>query len=112
MLTITTNNHPRELLAYSELTPKEQEWFDYIPEEEQWSPRFARYRGNVLDISDFQVINVAPVFHPFGVNVAPESPLAKWHGVASDSYWSGIVARYSDDYESVVIGSYYDGGEY
>ena len=112
MLKITTNGHARELLAYAELTDKERADFDYITEDDDWSPRFARYRGNVLDVSDMQCVSVSPAFQPFGVNVAPDSPLAAWHGAASDSYWSGIVVRYSDDYEFVVIGRYYDGGDY
>lgn len=110
-ITITTNGHARELIAYAELTDKERSEFDYIADEESWDYRFARYRGNVIDVSDMRAIMVSPAFQSFGVNVAPESPLAAWHGVASDSYWSGIVVRYCDDNEHVVIGRYFDGGE-
>lgn len=110
-ISITTNGHARELLAYAELTDKERAAFDYLDEGESWDYRFARYRGNVIDVSDMQCVSVSPAFQTFGVNVMPESPLAAWHGVASDSYWSGIVARYCDDNEHVVIGRYFDGGE-
>ena len=110
--TVTTNGHARELLAYAELTDKERADFDYITEDESWDYRFARYRGSVIDVSDMQAITVSPASLSFGVNVAPESPLAAWHGLASDSYWSGIVVRYCDDNEYVVIGCYFNNWEH
>lgn len=53
MLTITTNNHPRELLSLAELTDSEREEFDYVTGEDQWSARFVRAYGNVYDVNEF-----------------------------------------------------------
>lgn len=100
-LTVTTNNVPRDLLSGWDLTKREREELDYIAPAnnlEAWGNevnRFFRYRGNIYDIQEFVRI-VPPGGHA--------GELSKWGGILTDSYFSGIVIRYCDDFERVVVG--------
>ena len=50
----TTNNKPREVLTWHDLTKKEQAEFDYLDtEDKQAGSSFARYRGWVYDLGEF-----------------------------------------------------------
>lgn len=103
-LTIKTNNHPRDLICFYDLSEKEQEDLDYIEEQERCSLRIVRYRGHAYDVGDFVRITSTPA----GFNhYAPEgSPLLDWDGIATDSFFSAVVVRYvpDTDYEQVVVG--------
>lgn len=87
-LRIITNHHWHPLLSGYELTEKERKDFDYI---EDWDndtfDRFFRYRGNVYDTQDFMRCE-------HGI-------FSGWDGYASDSFFSGVLARYNneDDWE-------------
>ena len=94
-ITIVTNNVPREIVAFYELPDTAREDFDYVTGEDQYSPRFVRYLGEWYDVNEF---SVAPVTAPFN----------KWHGVQSDSFFSGVLIRYSEDFETVVVGRYFE----
>ena len=51
--TIATNNHPRDLLWISDLTPSEQEEFGYLhPVHDDGQARFVRAYGSVWDVYD------------------------------------------------------------
>lgn len=99
-LKITTNHVPRDIVDASELNMDERSDFDYI----DWdgidagtdSASFVRYRGELHDLSEFEVWD------------NPASPTRMgWDGVRPDSYFSGLVVRYADDQcETVVIGRY------
>ena len=90
---IITNNQPRNLVYGDELTAAERADFDYV--EDIDSHAFFRYRGVVYDPSEFlQWDNPASPTHQ------------DWHGVRSDSYFSGVVIRYTEDFEQVVVGTY------
>ena len=100
-LTIRTNNHWRSPVYGYELTDKERAEFDYIPAEELDSRDFLRYRGWVYDPSEFMRT-------PQNESARQElNELSNWHGYQSDSFFSGIVVRYSDDCEQYQIGTYY-----
>lgn len=103
-LRIITNNIPRELFTWHELTEKERDWFDYLDEDSRDSLRFARYRGEAYDVGDFVRIVSKPA--GFAHYAAPGSPLLAWDGIATDSYFSATVVRYVPDssYELVVMG--------
>jgi hypothetical protein len=90
-LTIKTNNVPRDVLYWFDLSDKERKDFDYIKDDE--SPTFFRYRGNVYDLGEF-------MRHAF-----PD--LSGWDGYSPDSYFSGVVVRFVDDYDRVVCGTYF-----
>lgn len=94
-VTITTNGHWRELQAACEFTAAELEHcgLDYIKDDEIYSPRLFRFRGWIYDIREFFVIS--------------ETFPGGWHGHQSDSYFSGVVVRYDNDYERIQVGSYY-----
>lgn len=94
MVTIRTNNVPRNLLDWSELTNKEQAEFDYIEEPEYANQRFFRYRGWAYDAHEFMSAN-------------GNNELLGWDGYSSDSYFSGVLIKFVCDCEQVVVGSYY-----
>ena len=97
---ITTNHKSRDLLSYWDLTPKELKEFDYIENmEEEGIARFFRYRGSVYDTNEFMRI-------PDSLHWQSEE-IIKWHGYQSDSYFSGVLIRYSEDYEAVKVGFYF-----
>ena len=102
---VITNNQAREMIPFDDLPLKVQADFDYVEGEDRFSYRFVSYRGCFYDVYDTQVINVAPTFSGFGCNVQKEDPLAKWHSVISESYFSGVVFKLAND-ESVICGSY------
>lgn len=98
-LRITTNHHERPIVEAYELTADERAEFDYVDwsavDRGEASASFVRYRGELVDLSEFEVWD------------NPASPTRMgWHGVRPDSYFSGLVVRYSDDYEYVIVGRY------
>jgi len=99
-LTIITNHVPRPVLEAYELTADERTEFDYIDwnaiDEGRDSASFIRYRGELYDASEFEVWD------------NPASPTRQgWHGVRPDSFFSGVLVRYCDDHEFVVMARYY-----
>ena len=95
---IVTNNQPRDILTWYELTPAEQKEFDYLDEGEG---SFFRYRGCVYDLGEFMRIddNIAPHPHREGWE--------KWQGYAPDSHFSGVLVRHTSDCEQVIVGRYF-----
>ena len=94
MVRVTTNNIPRDVLYGFELTARERAEFDYLDwdaiERGEDSATFFRYKGEVYDLSEFE----------------PYPPLGNWHGYQPDSFFSGLVIRFTDDYEQVIVGRY------
>jgi hypothetical protein len=99
-LTIKTNNVPRDIVEAYELTAAERAEFDYIDwhkiEAGEDSASFFRYGGEVYDLGEFMRWD--------GVEF---SPLATWDGYQSDSFFSGLLVRYVDDFERVIVARYY-----
>lgn len=99
---VITNNAPRDIIDASELTPKERAEFDYLDwpaiEEGRDSASFFRYKGQLHDLSEFSA--------DWGITKGSGLPehLANWHGYRSDSFFSALVVRYTDDNEQVVVG--------
>jgi hypothetical protein len=103
-LRIVTNHVPRDVVEAWELTDEERADFDYIDfgaiERGEDSASFFRYKGHTYDLSEFQTTYGLP------------NPLREWHGVLNDSFFSGIVVRYTMDAygtlgEQVVVGTFY-----
>ena len=86
---IITNNVPRELLTWWDLTAAEREDFDWT--QEDGADTFFRYKGLVYCTGEF--MNVS----------STELPLATWQGIHADSLFSAIVLRYTDD-DQVIVG--------
>jgi hypothetical protein len=97
MLTIKTNNQFRNTLYGYELTAKERAEFDYLTDEEIQDRSFVRYRGWCYDLSEFMRCNLNGSF--------PE--WANWDGYSSDSAFSGVLVKYSADFEQVKLATYY-----
>lgn len=98
---IRTNNHWRPLVYGYELTEKERAEFDYIGADEIDSHEFFRYRGIVYDPSEFMWIDASITPHP------QREGWEHWNGYLSDSYFSGILIRYSEDFESIQCATFY-----
>ena len=105
--TIKTNNKPRKLLCWAELTAKEQGEMDYFGEsvlkgdDSDAEIRFARYKGWVYDVYD--MMSVRRECLPAG------SVLAGWDAYQSDTFFSGVLVRWvhgADD-ESVVMATFF-----
>lgn len=94
---VVTNHHHRPVLNWSDLTPKEREWFDYISERgDVEAASFFRYRGSVYDLGEFEV--------------APDSIRALgFNAHTTQSYFDAVAVRIFDgdgNYhgdESVVV---------
>lgn len=97
-MNIKTNNVPREVINRRDLTPKESKQFDYLDPEDSGS--FFRYKGRVYDLGEFMLINSS---------VAPHPQREGWEGYdgySSDSFFSGLLVRYVDDCERVIVALY------
>lgn len=95
-VTIVTNNHERDLVAWHMLPANERADFDYIfdtpPAEdldiacypdEAYSERFFQYRGSWYDYHEFQ---------PTSESLAADG----WDAVQPQSYFDAIAVRYFD----------------
>jgi hypothetical protein len=94
---IITNNVPRPVINGFELSAAEQAEFDYLDFEND-SPTFFRFKGQLHDLGDFE--------RGLGGSSMPEQ-FKGWDNYKSDSFFSGLVIRYGDDYETVVVGTFY-----
>jgi hypothetical protein len=95
---IQCNNKPRIVLTHWELTDKEKLGFDYLPEGEG---SFFRYKGAVYDLGEFMRIDKG---------AAPDPQRPNWEnfdGYRSDSFFSGVLVKFCDDLESVIVATYY-----
>ena len=93
---IITNKIPRPMCTFLELPAKVQADFDYVEEDGQYSARFVQYKGWWYDVYDTQSIHRSLGFDQF----------KGWDGIASDSYFSGVLFKFADD-DSVIVGRYY-----
>ena len=80
---VTTNNQPRPMLTWDELTPAQQN------SAEDWNREgsFIPYKGWVYALEEFKRTQA---FSP------------KWHGYVGDSAFSAVLIRIIDD-ESVIM---------
>jgi hypothetical protein len=107
-LTVITNNVPRPLFCLHELPASVQKDFDYAVGYQ--SPRFVQYKDVWYDAEDTQRISLSgrqgasPV--GWAVTVANDSPLAGWHSILSETFFSGVLFRFVD-YERVIVGRYF-----
>jgi len=96
-LTVITNHQPRHLLRFDELTKKEKENFDYDTSESE----FVRYKGQVYDVfQEFQRV-------PYS-NENRWFKSGYWDGILNDTFFSGVLIKFCDDYDSVILGRYFE----
>ena len=91
-LTIKTNHVPRTIEQGFELSPNELAEFDYLEDAE--NAQFFRYKGAVYDLGEF--------FHTRSTRFEQF-----WDGYQSDSFFSGLLIRYVDNFERVIVARYY-----
>lgn len=87
---VTTNNVPRDLFCPCEVPAHIYADFDYIDFDD--GPRLFKYRRQWYDICEFMK--------------APEV-LGDWQGYQSETHFSGIVVKYAEGMERVIVGAYY-----
>lgn len=109
-LTIKTNNCPRPVLYAYELTDKERKEFDYIENinDDDCCASFFKYKGQVYHLDEFSRI-VPAVYSGYDPMALCDfdGKFKGWQGYQSDNYFSGILVKYDDDFESVTVGFYY-----
>jgi len=97
-MNIVTNHHFRDITYGYELTDAERAEFDHYDDDEIYAHGFVRYKGEVLDLSDFvKMPNQIALDHP---------EVKVYHGFRSDSYFSGTLVRYNQDYNMVEVATY------
>lgn len=101
-LNIRTNNVPRDLLCLAEFNAADQaeirkqyDWMD--ADKLEGTCQFFKYRNCFYHLSDF----VRASWDATG-------DLASWDGYAGDSYFSGTLIKFADEYgDRVIVGRYY-----
>jgi hypothetical protein len=103
-LTVITNHVPRDIIDAWQLTVEQRAEFDYLDwdaiEAGEASAEFVSYKGQLYDLGEFTTtreLNPGAGHHDLGA----------WDGYQSDTFFSGIVVRYVDDFERVIVGRYY-----
>jgi hypothetical protein len=91
-LTIKTNSHYRPLIYGNDLTAKERKEFDYYNDGALYDASFFRYKGCTYDLGKFMRC-------PNGLSL--------WDGYESDSYFSGVLIKFSGCGEYVKVARYY-----
>jgi hypothetical protein len=100
-LTIITNNVPRDVLDWHDLTPNDRAEFDYLDtvalDEGRDSASFVRYHSELYDLGEFSA--------DYGITRGTGLPdrFAGWHGYLADSFYSGLLIRYLDSHEQVIL---------
>ena len=95
-MNIITNNRPRPLLALIDLPEKARAEFDYLTEDhERFDLRFVQYKGVWYDVADSQSTR--------GLGF---DQFKGWDGITSDSFFSGVLFKWANDYD-VIVGRYY-----
>lgn len=97
-MNIKTNNQPRRLFFASELSQPERaklrRQFDWMDDEQFTSSfSFFKYRGEYYNL------------HDISTNTDPDGVFKGWHGVASDSAFSGVLVKLCG--YDVVVGRYF-----
>lgn len=85
---ITTNNVPRNVIYFYELTQAERTEFDYLDE----TDALVRYKGELIPLADFtSIAKRSQPGNSMAHGVDDNDPLLAWHGILMDTYFSGVV---------------------
>lgn len=103
---IKTDHKYRPLKALCELPEKAAKDFEYV-DENDWSRRFVQYKGEWYDTHDTQRITTESYRMGWDMPVAKDHILAKWDAILSETFFSAMVFKFSEDWESVIVGRYY-----
>ena len=102
---IKTDHKYRPLKALFELPEKVAKDFDYVKED--CTPRFVKYKGQWYDTADTQRITAESHRMGWDMQVGKDHILAKWDAILWDTFFSAMVYKFSEDWESVIVGRYY-----
>ena len=105
-MNITTDNKWRPLASLADLPAKAMKEFEYIDEDSIYDLRFVKYKGVWYDTRDTQRITVGNSFRGWDMYVTKDHPFAKWSSVISDSFFSGILFKFDEYFEQVIVGRY------
>ena len=106
-LTIRTNNHWHDLSSFYDLPESARSDFYYVDVEDHQNPRFVCYRGFWYDTHEFIRIHAMSNSDPHAMRPEADSPFDAWTGYQSDSFFSGVVLRYDNEFERIQIGRYF-----
>lgn len=90
-------DHKWKNLLYGYQVPEKvkKDYFDWMQEPEIDSSYFIKYRNRYYSLDDFMRIEKECPFYSLG-----------YHGYVSDSYFSGVLVKLSDDGEQYQIALY------
>ena len=91
---IKCNNKPRQKIYGYQLTDKQKAEFDYINDID--SHDFFVYKGEIYDPYDFMRVCD---WH--------NNPFDGYHGYISESFFSGILIKFCEDSDYIIVASYY-----
>ena len=103
---IKTDNKWRPLAALADLPEKAQKEFEYIDGDSIYDLRFVKYKGVWYDAMDTQRITISTYRMGLAMLVAKDHPFAKWSAFISDSFFSGVLFKFDEDFEQVIVGRY------
>lgn len=92
---IITNHHERFLKYVNEVPRQVINDYDHLDEDEAFDG-WIQYRDRWYHLSDFMGIN--------HLNTPTPTEFDGWHAYLNDSFFSGVVIKFSDDCESYSIG--------
>lgn len=92
---VVTNNVPRLLLYWYELTDEEKKEFDWMNEPEDGD--FFRYKGAIYCTEMF----VRGENNPWTGN---RNPYPGWDGYHQDSFFSAVLVKFVEDGDKIVVG--------
>lgn len=100
-MNIITNNIPRPLRCVLDLPAKAQKEFDYIEGDERFDPRLVQYKGEWYDVYDTMRC-------PDPVPADKPSPFAGWDSYISETFFSGVLFRFTGPAsDEVIVGRYF-----
>ena len=97
-VTIKTNNHERDLIPLCDLTEEERNEYcqgDVWMDSDQTlygDSTFFRYKGRVYCTDEF-MFNTSDYFEG-------------WDGILNDTFFSGILIKYTEDFDGVIVGRF------
>ena len=97
-LKIFGNNHNVPIIYGYELSDKEKKEFDFLEGEELENSEFFRFKNWTYYLGDFMRLSNNSPFE--------ECPI-KFDGHSSDTFFSGILVKYSEDVEFLKVYTYY-----
>jgi len=91
---VKTNNQPRDIVYGFELSDTILSEFDYLNDDERANAEFVKYKGQWYHLGDLETPHGMP----------KDSPLKQWDGFVSDTFFSAVVFKFTDDFERVICG--------